>query len=102
MSRHYDQIIDSDVGDEEGDVGAARSPQRDELQFQHYHANESLGTDRPETSTGGFFQSGTSTQNALASKKYLWSIEYYAQFFNVNSDSVTDRLINAVSVYAKV
>lgn len=93
----YDQVIDSDVVDD-GDAGGARDSTRTSLQFQNFHANESLEAGR-EHNTGGFFGSaGGSNEGGLSSKKYLWSIDYYSQFFNVNSDTVSERLINAVGL----
>ncbi|CCG81500.1 Putative uncharacterized protein [Taphrina deformans PYCC 5710] len=95
MSRGYDRVIDSDVA-VDSDATGPRDSSRNSLQFQNFHANETLETGQQDNSSGGFFTSGSSTQNVLASKKYLWSIDYYSQFFNVSSDSVLDRLLNAL------
>lgn len=90
-------MIDSDVADD-GDAGPARDSTRTSLQFHNFHANESLESGR-ERDTGGFFGSSSgSAEGGLSSKKYLWSIDYYSQFFNVNSDTVSERLLNAVSL----
>lgn len=90
MSGRYDQVIDSDV---------AQEPARTSLQFQTYHADESLETGQPQ-STGGFFNT-SSNESRTSSKAYLWSIEHYSQFFNVTSESVTERLLNAVRGYMR-
>lgn len=90
MAARYDQVIDSDVADE---------PSRNSLQFQNYHADESLETGTGQN-TSGFFNT-PSNEGGLSSKAYLWSIDYYSQFFNVTSDSVTERLLNAVGLQPK-
>ena len=91
MSQRYDPIIESDVPDTN-----APAESRTSLQFQNFHANETLETGQTGNNTGGFFGSGSNASSGLASKKYLWSIDYYSQFFNVTSDSVTERLLNAL------
>lgn len=86
MSARYDQVIDSDV---------AETSEHNSLQFQDCHADESLENGTAE-STSGFFNR-SNNEGGLSSKAYLWSIDYYSQFFNVTSESVTERLLNAVS-----
>ena|SRR5579859_692326 len=44
---------------------------------------------------GGFAQ-GTSGQSAPTGKRMLWSIEYYAQYFDVDTKQVLDRCWAAI------
>ena len=46
---------------------------------------------------GGFTQAGVGTsQTAPTGKRMLWSIEYYAQFFDVDTKQVLDRCWAAI------
>jgi protein YIPF1/2 len=44
---------------------------------------------------GGFTQ-GTTSQTAPTGKRMLWSIEYYAQYFDVDTKQVLDRCWAAI------
>ncbi|ORY73896.1 Yip1 domain family [Protomyces lactucae-debilis] len=97
MSHGYDKVIDADVEQSDG-----LSQPRTSLQFQSFHANDSLEAGQGATgratnssatgSGGGFF----SSSSMLSSKQFLWSTGYYAQFFDVTSDAVLARLLAAI------
>lgn len=66
----YDKVIDSD-----------EPAARQSLQFQDFHANETIeSAPRPTTTT----------------TKALWTFEYYQQFFDVDSETVKTRTLQAL------
>jgi hypothetical protein len=54
-----------------------------------------MGNSEGVLMVGGFVQ-GTSGQSAPTGKRMLWSIEYYARYFDVDTKQVLDRCWAAI------
>ncbi|KAI9671654.1 MAG: hypothetical protein M1831_003182 [Alyxoria varia] len=89
-NRGYDVVVDVD---EEGDLGHT-DLQEDNLEF-HSSNFDAPTTAKPlpppNTSTKHTRAPSTGGSGALHSKRYLWSLQFYAQFFDVDTDSVLKR-----------
>jgi len=86
----YDVVVDVD---DEGDLGHTDLA---DLEFHPSSYNQDQASGKIPTgssNTGGFFGSGSSGSrgNDGNSKRYLWSLEFYAQFFDVDTNEVLKR-----------
>jgi len=97
MSRAgYDAVVEVD---DEGDLG--HTDLETGLDFQDFGHNEVPQGKIPsdQSRTGGFFSSGSSSRNppdpsnpsSNSQKHYLWSLSFYSQFFNVDTNQVLSR-----------
>ncbi|KAI9813346.1 MAG: hypothetical protein M1826_002514 [Phylliscum demangeonii] len=96
----YDVVVDVD---EEGDLG--HTDLQEDLEF--HSSNFEDGSSRPNhkiapDSTGRSFLpapnagSHSSPSSASSSKRYLWTLSFYAQFFDVDSHEVVRRCTTAL------
>ncbi|KAI3338780.1 hypothetical protein F4824DRAFT_458743 [Ustulina deusta] len=88
----YDAVVDID---DEGDLG--HTDLQEDLEFhtstftdasatgRKYTPSSSSGLPPPATAGGG------GSSGAAASKRYLWTLSFYAQFFDVDTSSVLAR-----------
>ncbi|KAM3423605.1 Protein YIP [Cercospora zeina] len=88
----YDVVVDVDA---EGDLG--HTDLNDDLEFHNstFDQNNSRNKIQPDASQSGGFSS-SSNNGPSSSKRYLWSIQFYQQFFDVDTTSVLYRCRNAL------
>ncbi|KAI3317459.1 Yip1-domain-containing protein [Xylariaceae sp. AK1471] len=86
----YDAVVDVD---DEGDLG--HTDLQEDLEFHTSTFTEASATNRkytPSSTSAGLPPPATaSTGNAGTSKRYLWTLSFYAQFFDVDTSSVLAR-----------
>ncbi|ESZ98665.1 hypothetical protein SBOR_0903 [Sclerotinia borealis F-4128] len=83
----YDVVVDVDV-DEEGDLG--HTDLQEDLSFHNsnFETNPSSSHNKP-TSPG--LPAPATSGGPSTSKRYLWSLHFYSQFFDVDTSSVLAR-----------
>ncbi|KAL7267635.1 hypothetical protein RUND412_009769 [Rhizina undulata] len=85
----YDVVVDVD---DEGDLGHTDLT---DLEFHpsNYNQDQAKGKIPQNTSnSGGFFSGPSNSRNEDGSaKRFLWSIDFYAQFFDVDTNEVLKR-----------
>ncbi|CCX05144.1 hypothetical protein FPQ18DRAFT_334970 [Pyronema domesticum] len=86
----YDVVVD--VDDDDGDLGHTDLA---DLEFHqsNYNADQASGK-IPSNQNRGFFNSGSGSGTARSEptgKRYLWSLDFYAQFFDVDTNEVMKR-----------
>ncbi|CAN8102210.1 unnamed protein product [Discula destructiva] len=80
----YDAVVDVDV-DDEGDLG--HTELQDDLEFHTSNFTENTSSNRKAPSSGLPLPATASS----GGKRYLWSIHFYAQFFDVDTSAVLQR-----------
>ncbi|KAF8439218.1 Yip1 domain-containing protein [Terfezia claveryi] len=89
-SGDYNVVIDID---DEGDLGDLEFNQ--ELEFHHSNFNNEQASGKiPQGPPAGFFSAPPTTRSGGGnggSKRFLWSLEFYAQFFDVDTNEVLRR-----------
>ncbi|KAI5286606.1 hypothetical protein KEM54_006652 [Ascosphaera aggregata] len=98
-NRGYDVVVDVDA---EGDLG--HTDLQDDLEFHesNYDTDPRLPRTGPDTQPfpNGQSRRGTSTPqangNTIPSKHRLWTLNYYAQYFDVDTNDVTHRCFHAL------
>ncbi|CAF9911896.1 hypothetical protein IMSHALPRED_010624 [Imshaugia aleurites] len=89
-NRGYDVVVDVDEG---GDLGHT-DLQQDDLEFHSSNFNDPSNPRSkilPDTSTPF-----GSTQNPTPSKRFLWTLSFYAQFFDVDTSEVLRRCTSSL------
>ncbi|KAL2887119.1 Protein YIP5 [Ceratocystis lukuohia] len=86
----YDAVVDVD---DDGDLG--RTDLQDDLEFHNSTFNESSGR-RKGSSGGGLLPPPATAPSSSGQKHMLWSIGFYAQFFDVDTSAVLDRCFAAL------
>ncbi|KAE9988306.1 hypothetical protein EG328_011679 [Venturia inaequalis] len=85
-NRGYDVVVDVDA---EGDLG--HTDLQEDLEFHSSNFEDPQNRNKIAPDTTASF-SGSSSRNASGSpKKFLWSIQFYAQFFDVDTNEVIKR-----------
>ncbi|EPS36581.1 hypothetical protein H072_9908 [Dactylellina haptotyla CBS 200.50] len=90
----YDVVVEVD---DEGDLG--HTDLETGLDFQDFGHNDTPTGKIPQEQPRGFFSGGGSSSRTTGGdngttptgKRYLWSISFYAQFFNVDTNEVARR-----------
>ncbi|KAK4166004.1 Yip1-domain-containing protein [Cladorrhinum sp. PSN259] len=92
MSRSgYDAVVDVD---DEGDLG--HTDLQEDLEFHNstFTSSPSAGGNKPRSSPGGLplpATAGGSSSGQQPTKKLIWTLGFYAQFFDVDTSSVLAR-----------
>ncbi|KOS21451.1 Protein YIP5 [Escovopsis weberi] len=87
MSRpEYDAVVDVD---DEGDLGHT-NPQEG-LEFHTSNFTEASSTRGHKAPSAGLPPPATASSSSPTSKRYLWSMSFYAQFFDVDTSAVLSR-----------
>ncbi|KAH8804815.1 hypothetical protein F5884DRAFT_797299 [Xylogone sp. PMI_703] len=81
----YDVVVDVD---EEGDLGHTDLQEDLEFHSSNFNTDPSSSSRKP-TGASGLPQPATSSGSS--SKRFLWSLSFYAQFFDVDTSSVLNR-----------
>ncbi|KAI8073515.1 uncharacterized protein B0P05DRAFT_573049 [Gilbertella persicaria] len=102
MSNKYNVLVDM----EEAAYSQPATIESDGLEFQDFSSNQNMnkssyntplpGATTATTATAnnaGFFDTPTSQSNV---GKPIWSVEYYAQFFDVNTSQVIERCLKSM------
>jgi len=84
-NRGYDVVVDVDT---EGDLG--HTDLQEDLEF-HSSNFEDTQPGRNKIPPDTSFNAGSSTRNANSPKRFLWTIQFYAQFFDVDTNEVIKR-----------
>ncbi|KAL1864246.1 hypothetical protein Daus18300_007843 [Diaporthe australafricana] len=79
----YDAVVDVD---DEGDLG--HTDLQDDLEFHNSNFSESTPAIRKAPGSSGLPLPATASTSG---KRYLWSISFYAQFFDVDTTAVLQR-----------
>ncbi|KAF4125283.1 Yip1 domain [Geosmithia morbida] len=82
----YDAVVDVD---DEGDLG--HTDLQEDLEFHNSNFNETAPGARKAPSSSGLPLPATAASSSDSSKRYLWSISFYAQFFDVDTSAVLSR-----------
>ncbi|EHA52089.1 hypothetical protein MCOR27_005218 [Pyricularia oryzae] len=85
----YDAVVDID---DEGDLG--HTDLQDDLEFHNSTFSETTPGARKPGAVGGAGSSGLplpATASTVSGKRYLWTVSYYAQFFDVDTSAVLSR-----------
>ncbi|KAI4170167.1 MAG: hypothetical protein LQ343_005173 [Gyalolechia ehrenbergii] len=87
-NRGYDVVVD--VDDHEGDLG--HTDLQEDLEFHSSNFND------PSHPSSKFPPSSqpASSSSTLQSKRYLWTLSFYAQFFDVDTSAVLQRCLSAL------
>ncbi|KAF3908211.1 hypothetical protein AA313_de0203045 [Arthrobotrys entomopaga] len=95
----YDVVVEVD---DEGDLG--HTDLETGLDFQDFGHNDPPTGKIPSQESRGFFSGGASSSRTTADnngptptgKRYLWTLSFYAQFFNVDTNEVARRCFAAL------
>ncbi|KAF2089556.1 Yip1-domain-containing protein [Saccharata proteae CBS 121410] len=94
-NRGYDVVVDVDA---EGDLG--HTDLQEDLEFHSSNFNEpQSGANKipsDQQGNGGSFLGGGPSRATTSSNRYLWSISYYQQFFDVDTAEVIKRCWAAI------
>ncbi|CAG8973835.1 hypothetical protein HYALB_00005580 [Hymenoscyphus albidus] len=82
----YDVVVDVD---EEGDLGHTDLQEDLEFHSSNFNTDASSGSRKLPGASSGL--PAPATASSGFSKRYLWSISFYAQFFDVDTTSVLSR-----------
>lgn len=85
-NRGYDVVVD--VDDHEGDLG--HTDLQEDLEFHSSNFNDPSHTSKFPPS------SQPASSSTLQSKRYLWTLSFYAQFFDVDTSAVLHRCLSAL------
>ncbi|KAI9892868.1 MAG: hypothetical protein M1814_001027 [Vezdaea aestivalis] len=89
MPGGYDAVVDVDV-EGEGDLG--HTDLQEDLEFHSSTFNDPNNTRKPNTSgSSSFFPPGNSSSPSSSGKSFLWSLSFYAQYFDVDTSAVLAR-----------
>ncbi|KAI1339505.1 hypothetical protein F5Y15DRAFT_415909 [Xylariaceae sp. FL0016] len=81
----YDAVVDVD---DEGDLG--HTDLQEDLEFHNSNFNDNQ-TSRKGHAASGLPPPATASSSSGSSKRFLWSLSFYAQFFDVDTSSVLSR-----------
>ncbi|MCJ1351748.1 MAG: hypothetical protein MMC33_001732 [Icmadophila ericetorum] len=94
-NRGYDVVVDVDA---EGDLG--HTDLQEDLEFHSSTFEDQTGTSRnklPASNNGLPFSNNTNNDTStLGSKRFLWTLSFYAQFFDVDTTEVLRRCRTAL------
>ncbi|KUI53854.1 Protein YIP5 [Cytospora mali] len=79
----YDAVVDVD---DEGDLG--HTDLQDDLEFHNSNFSETTPSNRKAPGSSGLPLPATASNSG---KRYLWTIHFYAQFFDVDTSAVLQR-----------
>lgn len=83
----YDAVVDVD---DEGDLG--HTDLQDDLEFHNSNFSETTPSIRKAPGSAGLPPPATASSSGGGSgKRYLWSLHFYAQFFDVDTSAVLQR-----------
>ncbi|KAI1090172.1 Yip1-domain-containing protein [Rostrohypoxylon terebratum] len=82
----YDAVVDVD---DEGDLG--HTDLQEDLEFHNSNFGDSTSRKGAPASSSGLPPPATASSGSGSSKRYLWSLHFYAQFFDVDTSSVLAR-----------
>ncbi|CZT43879.1 probable YIP5 Protein that interacts with Rab GTPases involved in vesicle-mediated transport [Rhynchosporium secalis] len=82
----YDVVVDVD---EEGDLGHTDLQEDLEFHSSNFNTDASTASRKPLSSSPGL--PAPATAGSGSSKRYLWTLSFYAQFFDVDTSSVLAR-----------
>ncbi|KAL8660326.1 MAG: hypothetical protein Q9202_006668 [Teloschistes flavicans] len=88
-NRGYDVVVD--VDDHEGDLG--HTDLQEDLEFHSSNFNEPTSKFPSSAAHTNFHPPSSSPPN---SKRYLWTLSFYAQFFDVDTTAVLSRCLHAL------
>ncbi|MCJ1249733.1 hypothetical protein MMC30_006959 [Trapelia coarctata] len=83
-NRGYDVVVDVDA---EGDLG--HTDLQEDLEFHSSTFDDNPQRSKIPADTSNPF--GTPSNSTISSKRYLWSLSFYAQFFDVDTSEVLRR-----------
>ncbi|KAI9783775.1 MAG: hypothetical protein M1839_003111 [Geoglossum umbratile] len=85
--RGYDVVVDVD---EEGDLG--HTDLQEDLEFHSSNFEDTQGRGKiPPDESRGFLPQASRSSNDGSNKRLLWSLSFYAQFFDVDTNEVLRR-----------
>lgn len=82
----YDAVVDVD---DEGDLG--HTDLQEDLEFHSSNFNEPSPSSRGGRKAPAAGLPPPATSSSSSSKRYLWSMQFYAQFFDVDTSAVLSR-----------
>ncbi|CAJ2514250.1 Uu.00g023690.m01.CDS01 [Anthostomella pinea] len=83
----YDAVVDVD---DEGDLG--HTDLQEDLEFHNSNFQDNAGARKgTHSAASGLPPPATASSSSGSSKRYLWSLSFYAQFFDVDTSSVLSR-----------
>ncbi|PHH73848.1 hypothetical protein CDD82_5237 [Ophiocordyceps australis] len=82
----YDAVVDVD---DEGDLG--HTDLREDLEFHNSNFDEAATNNRKGGASSGLPPPATASNPSSSSKRFLWTISFYAQFFDVDTSAVLAR-----------
>ncbi|KAF2401867.1 Yip1-domain-containing protein [Trichodelitschia bisporula] len=91
-NRGYDVVVDVDA---EGDLGHTDLQEDLEFHSSNFEDPQSRNKIPPDTSSN-FLNNGSSSRASSSSKAFLWSVQFYAQFFDVDTSEVIRRCTAAI------
>ncbi|KZF23441.1 Yip1-domain-containing protein [Xylona heveae TC161] len=92
-SRGYDVVVDVDA---EGDLGHTDLQEDLEFHSSNFEDGRNRGGKIAPDNNRAFLSGGPSRGSSGSSKRYLWSIQFYAQFFDVDTNEVLKRCYAAL------
>lgn len=82
----YDAVVDVD---DDGDLG--HTDLQEDLEFHNSNFNETSGGRNKGPSSSGLPPPVTASSSGSGSKRFLWTISFYAQYFDVDTSAVLQR-----------
>ncbi|KAI9167238.1 ubiquitin ribosomal fusion protein [Paramyrothecium foliicola] len=84
----YDAVVDVD---DDGDLG--HTDLREDLEFHNSNFNDTstAGGRKAHSSGSGLPPPATASSSSGGSKRFLWTLSFYAQFFDVDTSAVLSR-----------
>lgn len=73
----------------QGDLG--HTDLQEDLEFHNSNFNETSGAGRKGPSSSGLPPPVTASSSGSGSKRFLWTISFYAQYFDVDTSAVLQR-----------
>lgn len=93
-NRGYDVVVDVDT---EGDLGHTDLQEDLEFHSSNFEVPQSRTKIPADGSGASFLPGGGSSRNTSgSSKRFLWSLSFYAQFFDVDTNEVVKRCTAAI------
>ncbi|KAF2424938.1 Yip1-domain-containing protein [Tothia fuscella] len=86
-NRGYDVVVDVDA---EGDLGHTDLQEDLEFHSSNFEDPQNRNKIQPDTASS-FLNNGSSTRGHTSTKRLLWTIQFYAQFFDVDTAEVVKR-----------
>ncbi|KAF2233620.1 YIPF1 protein [Viridothelium virens] len=90
-NNNYDVVVDVDA---EGDLG--HTDLQEDLEFHSSNFEDGQSRKNKINPENGSFLPGGPRRNAQSAKSFLWSVSFYAQFFDVDTNEVLKRCYAAV------